>query len=162
MPALSWPSAAPRSTPTSACSRASGRRPTRSGASTTARRSCASSRARGMDGASSSEPATARATRSGAARLAAGLDGVRRKLDPGDPFNEDVARSSAADLARHGIVRTPWSLDRALDALEADDALARVLGPELVQAFLHVKRSESAKFSAYVSDWEYRYYAEQH
>src|SRR5581483_4510541 len=39
----------------------------------------------------------------GAALLAAGLDGVRRKLDPGDPFNEDVARSSAADLARHGI-----------------------------------------------------------
>ena len=98
----------------------------------------------------------------GAALLAAGLDGVRRKLDPGEAFNEDVARWGAADLARRGVERTPWSLDRALDALESDAELAATLGPDLVRAFLYVKRSESAKYSAYVSDWEYRYYAEQH
>jgi len=98
----------------------------------------------------------------GAALVAAGLDGVRRKLDPGEAFNDDVARWSAGDLAKRGITRTPWSLDRALDALEADDTLADVLGQGLVDAFLYVKRSEHAKYSAYVSDWEYRYYAEQH
>jgi glutamine synthetase len=98
----------------------------------------------------------------GAALLAAGLDGVRRKLDPGEAVSEDVARWTAVDLAKRGIVRTPWSLDRALDALEDDEALAQVLGQDLVQAFLYVKRSENAKYSAYVSDWEYRYYAEQH
>jgi glutamine synthetase len=97
-----------------------------------------------------------------AALLAAGLDGVRRKLDPGEPFNEDVARWGAADLERRGVRRTPWSLDRALDELEEDEALGAILGRELVNAFLHVKRSEHAKYSAYVSDWEYRYYAEQH
>ena len=98
----------------------------------------------------------------GAALLAAGLDGVRRKLEPGEPFGTDVARSSPEALTRAGVVRTPWSLDRALDALEADTALAQVLGPEIVRAFVLVKRSEYAKYSAYVSDWEYRYYAEQH
>jgi glutamine synthetase len=97
-----------------------------------------------------------------AAILAAGLDGVRRKLDPGDAFNEDVARWSAADLANHGVKRTPWSLDRSIEALDEDEAIARVLGRELVAAFLHVKRSEQAKYAAHVSDWEYRYYAEQH
>jgi glutamine synthetase len=98
----------------------------------------------------------------GAALLAAGLDGVRRKLDPGGEFVDDVARWPAAELANLGVARTPWSLERALDALEADAELAELLGPEIVRAFLYVKRSECAKFAAYVSDWEYRYYAEQH
>ncbi len=97
-----------------------------------------------------------------AALLAAGLDGVRRRLDPGEPFVDDVARWPAAELERIGVRRTPTTLDRALDALEADDRLASLLGPEIVQAFLHVKRSEHAKYSAHVSAWEYRYYAEQH
>lgn len=98
----------------------------------------------------------------GAALLAAGLDGVRRKLDPGEPFTEDVARWTAADLASRGVARTPHSLDRALDALEADHAMADILGRELVRAFLFVKRSEYAKWAANVTPWEYRYYAEQH
>ena len=49
-----------------------------------------------------------------------------------------------------------------LDALEADDALSGILGREIVNAFLYVKRSEEAKYAAYVSPWEYHYYAEQH
>jgi glutamine synthetase len=98
----------------------------------------------------------------GAALLAAGLDGVRRRLDPGDPYTGDVARSGADALMQAGVARTPSSLDRALDALEADTDLADILGREMVRAFLLVKRSECAKYAAYVSDWEYRYYAEQH
>jgi len=97
-----------------------------------------------------------------AALLAAGVDGVRRKLDPGEAFEDDVARWSVADLAKKGVARTPHSLDRALDALEADDALNGILGREIVNAFLYVKRSEQAKYAAYVSPWEYHYYAEQH
>jgi glutamine synthetase len=97
-----------------------------------------------------------------AALLAAGIDGVRRKLDPGHAFEEDVARWSAADLTRIGVVRTPHLLDRALEALEADDPFKAILGRDIVEAFLHVKRSEQAKYAAYVSPWEYHYYAEQH
>jgi glutamine synthetase len=97
-----------------------------------------------------------------AALLAAGVDGVRRKLDPGEAFEEDVARWSAVDLAKIGVARTPHSLGRGLDALEADDVLTGILGREIVKAFLYVKRSEQAKYAAYVSPWEYHYYAEQH
>jgi glutamine synthetase len=97
-----------------------------------------------------------------AAILACGLDGVRRRLDPGEPFTDDVARWPAPELARIGAVRTPHSLDRALDALEADSELAAILGRDIISAFLFVKRSEYAKWSAHVSPWEYRYYAEQH
>ena len=97
-----------------------------------------------------------------AALLAAGLDGVRRRLDPGEAFEDDVARWSAPDLAKLGIARTPHSLDNALDALEVDDVFSGILGREVVKAFLYVKRSEQAKYAAYVSPWEYHYYAEQH
>jgi len=98
----------------------------------------------------------------GAALLAAGIDGVRSRLDPGEPFEEDVARWSAPDLAKIGVKRTPHSLDRALDALEADETFKEILGRAIVDAFLYVKRSEHAKYAAYVSPWEYHYYAEQH
>lgn len=97
-----------------------------------------------------------------AALLAAGRDGVRRRLDPGEAFEDDVARWAPPDLASRGITRTPQSLDAALDALEADSVLGESLGAGIVDAFLHVKRSEQAKYAAYVSPWEYRYYAEQH
>jgi glutamine synthetase len=97
-----------------------------------------------------------------AALLAAGIDGVRRKLDPGEAFEEDVARWSEANLAKIGVARVPRSLDRALDALEEDDTLNAVIGRDIVKAFLYVKRSEQAKYAAYVSPWEHRYYAEQH
>jgi len=97
-----------------------------------------------------------------AALMAAGLDGVRRNLDPGKPFSGDVARTSAAELEELGVVRLPSSLDRALDSLQGDHALAKVLGADLVRALLFVKRSEFAKWAGYVTPWEYRYYAEQY
>jgi len=93
--------------------------------------------------------------------LAAGLDGVRRRLDPGPPTDFDIAHPEneghpAGDLPP----AFPRNLDAALDGLEADGALRELLGPPLVDAYLKVKRIEWAKFMAYVTDWEYRYYAE--
>jgi len=96
-----------------------------------------------------------------AAVLAAGLDGVRRKLDPGPSADYDIAHPDAFGRSPRELPPAfPRSLDAALDGLEADDALADLLGPAVVDAYLKVKRIEWAKFMAYVTDWEYRYYAE--
>jgi glutamine synthetase len=90
--------------------------------------------------------------------LAAGLDGVRRQLDPGPEIDFDVARPpTGAALAG---LRLPNSLDRALDALDSDETLREVMGAALVDSYLKVKRLEWAKFAAHVTDWEYRYYTE--
>lgn len=74
--------------------------------------------------------------------LHAGLDGIRRRLDPGDPVTIDPDTNPSA------YQRLPSSLDEALDALEADEVLMEALGPLRRTAYLAVKRSEAASFKA--------------
>ncbi|MEV4010308.1 glutamine synthetase family protein [Nonomuraea angiospora] len=72
----------------------------------------------------------------------AGLDGIRRKLDPGPAVDVDP------DTRPGQYTRLPTSLDEALDALEADEVLMEALGPLRRSAYLAVKRSEAAAFAA--------------
>ncbi len=79
--------------------------------------------------------------------LAAGLDGVRRTLEPGEPALIDPGNWSDAERAERGIRRLPTSLHEALEELVADSVLTGALGPMLARAFLAVKRSEWNAFS---------------
>ncbi|WP_052424203.1 glutamine synthetase family protein [Nonomuraea candida] len=72
----------------------------------------------------------------------AGLDGIRRKLDPGEAVDVDP------DSRPGRYPRLPATLDEALDALEADEMLMEALGPLRRSAYLAVKRSEAAAFAA--------------
>jgi glutamine synthetase len=78
----------------------------------------------------------------------AGLDGIRRELDPGTPISVDPASLSSAERTRLSVQRLPSSLGEALDALEADSVLMSALGPQRAGAYLAVKRSEVAHFAA--------------
>jgi glutamine synthetase len=86
--------------------------------------------------------------------LAAGMDGVERELDPGDPLNEDPADMSAAEREERGIQRLPETLGEALDEFEADDVLADALGEMLFRSYIEVKRSQWDEFTGEVTDWE--------
>jgi glutamine synthetase len=76
----------------------------------------------------------------------AGLDGMRRALDPGEPLSVDPATLSASERLRLSVARLPASLPEALDALQADSVLMSALGPLRSTAYLAVKRSEAAHF----------------
>jgi len=78
----------------------------------------------------------------------AGLDGIRRKLDPGEPVSADPASLSSSERSRLAVQRLPASLDEALDALAADSVLMSALGALRGTAYLTVKRSEVAHFAA--------------
>jgi glutamine synthetase len=80
------------------------------------------------------------------ALLAAGLDGMERKLDPGPPTLVDPDTLSEAERAERGIARLPRSLGEALDALERDEVLREALGEVLLREYLAVKRSEVRAF----------------
>jgi glutamine synthetase len=84
----------------------------------------------------------------------AGLDGVRRKLDPGEPVNVDPATLSDAERRKRGVARLPTTLGAALDELERDEVLMEALGPLRRTAYLAVKRSEVASFAAHDADYE--------
>ena len=78
--------------------------------------------------------------------LAAGLDGMARKLDPGEPVLVDPDTLSEAERKQRGIRRLPASLGEALDALERDEVLRAALGEMLAKEYLAVKRSEVRGF----------------
>ena len=91
--------------------------------------------------------------------LAAGLDGIERKLTPPAPvvgnFYEGPEDAFGAPL--------PTTLGDALDALEADARLVELVGPELVETFLRNKRYELGRWEAHqnrLTAWEIEEYAE--
>jgi glutamine synthetase len=86
--------------------------------------------------------------------IAAGLDGIEHRLDPGPACTDDLY-----DTPHPELPRLPTSLDDALDALEADAVVAGALGPELLANFVALKREESLAWRAHVSDWERARYA---
>jgi glutamine synthetase len=84
----------------------------------------------------------------------AGLDGIRRQLDPGEPVNVDPATLSDAERESLGVHRLPQTLDAALAALAGDELLMGALGPLRATAYLAVKRSEAAEFAEHDTAWE--------
>jgi glutamine synthetase len=95
-----------------------------------------------------------------AAVIAAGLDGIERKLDPGEPQNFNHYTASPEELQARGIKVLPQSLHEALLALEADPLFAEKLGSELIGEFVRLKRMEWVEYQRFVSDWEVQRYLE--
>lgn len=77
-----------------------------------------------------------------AAVLAAGLDGMERGLDPGEPTLVDPATMSEEERVSRGIRPLPTSLVEALDALEEDEVLIEALGKPLIRTHLAVGRGQ--------------------
>ena len=78
-----------------------------------------------------------------AAMLMAGLDGVRNRLDPGEPVDKDLYDLEPEELS--AIEQVPDSLDKVLDALEADhDFLLEgdVFTPDFIEKYIEYKREE--------------------
>jgi glutamine synthetase len=90
------------------------------------------------------------------ALIAAGMDGIRREIDPGEPVDVDPGDLSDEERERRGIKRLPDSLDAALDALGSDDSLTGALGPVLSSAYLSVKRLEADYFKEKSAEEEAR------
>ncbi len=75
------------------------------------------------------------------AMLMAGLDGIERELDPGEPIDQNLYELPPELLA--DIPTVPTTLDEALDALEADhEFLTRggVFSEELITTWIAYKR----------------------
>jgi glutamine synthetase len=92
--------------------------------------------------------------------IAAGLDGVKRKLNPGKPNNTDLYQLTPEAIREQGIGILPQNLSEALDAFAADDVLRESIGENLAQEFIRLKRMEWIEYSRHVSAWETQRYLE--
>jgi glutamine synthetase len=94
--------------------------------------------------------------------LAAGLDGIERKLDPGEPSSENLYELSYGELAGRGLQTLPSNLLDATRELERDDVLREALGrgrdEDYVDYYVRVKRDEWSRYHEQVTPWELREY----
>jgi len=95
-----------------------------------------------------------------AALIAAGMDGVERELEPGDPLNINLYALSAEERIAQGIEILPQNLGEAIDELEADSVLTDAIGKEVMGEFIKLKRDEWVEYCRHVSDWEVQRYGE--
>ncbi len=91
--------------------------------------------------------------------IAAGLDGIERRLDPGPACVDDLFELSLAGVRARGIALLPQSLGEAVDALEGSDLLRGALGETLHREFVGLKRTEHIEHARHVSAWELERYA---
>ncbi|MEI8167578.1 MAG: glutamine synthetase family protein, partial [Chloroflexales bacterium] len=86
-----------------------------------------------------------------AVMLAAGLDGIKRKLPLREAAEEDIFH---VDPRARGLATLPVSLGAALDALKEDEVIQQALGPYICERFLDAKQQEWESYRAHVSEWE--------
>jgi glutamine synthetase len=94
--------------------------------------------------------------------FAAGLEGVKEGLDPGDPV-DDMIYDWQGDGPRGGDVsatRLPRTLLEAIEAFEADPLTHSVFPSQFVEAYVGMKRAEWDEYHAQVTDWERQKYLE--
>jgi len=92
-----------------------------------------------------------------AAYLAAGLDGIDRKLEPGEPNLGNLYTADVEDMARRGVRTLPQSLPEALSHFERDRVVQESLGP-IAGELIRLKHAEWREFHAQVESWEIKRY----
>ena len=89
-----------------------------------------------------------------AVMLQAGLDGIRRRLVPPEPLEENLYHFDAAQRERYQVPSLPGSLGEALDELAQDTTVQAALGPHVYERFVDAKRTEWDEYRLYVTQWE--------
>lgn len=79
--------------------------------------------------------------------IAAGMDGIKRKMTPPEPVSSDPSTVGASEAAEKKIERLPVSLKEALKKLLMDQTLIEALGEDFAKVYLKVKTSEDAHFA---------------
>ncbi|HEX7247452.1 MAG TPA: type III glutamate--ammonia ligase, partial [Actinomycetota bacterium] len=97
-----------------------------------------------------------------AALLAAGLDGIDNKIDPGDPNLGNLYESTEEERRERGIEMLPGNLLDATRNLEGDDVLREAFGrgrdEDYIDYYIRVKQREWHTYHDRVSDWEVQKY----
>ena len=89
-----------------------------------------------------------------AAILKAGLEGIRRKIDPGAPVNKDIYSMSQRERSRLRIQSLPGDLSEALRFFEKDRFVQAALGTHISDHIIQAKRAEWQEYIGQVHPWE--------
>ena len=90
--------------------------------------------------------------------LAAGLDGIKRGIDPGEPVDLNVYHLTALERESMDIKTLPANLKEALDYLEADEVIRDALGEHVYENIMRLGLSEWEAYNTFVHPWEIERY----
>ncbi len=91
--------------------------------------------------------------------LAAGLDGIEKKMDPPAPVDVNLFKMSEKELEKMGVEYLPGSMFLALQEMKGSDWIKEVLGESAYSQYLDSKVNENMIASAHVSEWELARYS---
>ncbi|KXG76547.1 Glutamine synthetase [Fervidicola ferrireducens] len=86
--------------------------------------------------------------------LAAGLDGIENKIDPGPQTFDNIYEMTPAERLAAGIESLPGSLKEALEYLSKDEVIKQTLGPHVYEHFVKAKLIEWDTYRMQVHQWE--------
>jgi glutamine synthetase len=95
-----------------------------------------------------------------AAMLAAGLDGIDKEMELGEPVEESLFEMTPERIAELGIRELPGTLNEAIDELERDDVIREALGEHVLSRYVEAKRAEWEEYRSQVTAWEIERYLE--
>lgn len=86
--------------------------------------------------------------------LAAGLDGIKKKMTPPAHVDKNIFSMSEQDRLELGIRNLPGSLGEALEEFEKSDFMKEVLGSHAFHTYIKAKKAEWIQYRTQVSEWE--------
>ena len=93
-----------------------------------------------------------------AAILAAGIDGIKNKIDPGTPVDVNIFELNEKEREELGIDTLPGTLKEAANHLENDAVLKEALGEHVHDNILRIARADWEAYRVQVHDWEIKRY----
>lgn len=93
-----------------------------------------------------------------AVTLAAGLDGIERKLELPPEATAETLKLTDRQMLEAGYTPLPRSLKEALDVFEDSQFMKDALGEHIHSFFLKKKRNEWHKFESTITEWEIKHY----
>lgn len=93
-----------------------------------------------------------------AVTLAAGLDGIERKLELPPEATAETLKLTDRQMVEAGYAPLPRSLKEALDVFEDSQFMKDALGEHIHSFFLKKKRDEWHKFESTITEWEIKRY----
>ena len=86
--------------------------------------------------------------------IAAGLDGIEKKITAPEAIDVNIASLSEEERNKLSVDRLPGTLKEAIDAAKADPFIAETLGREAFDQYIMMKEKEWNDYNTFVSEWE--------
>lgn len=97
-----------------------------------------------------------------AAVLQAGLDGIKKQIEPPESVTGNLFGMSAQERQQRGIEALPGTLMEAILCMEQDDFMRQTLGDHVFERYIALKKEEWDRYRRQVTDWEINEYLNQY